>query len=495
MVMTVADVKIQPVPAVPTEQLFPGLRWVLWNAVLWTAGNALTSGAFLSYFAQDLGASGLWLAVLLAMPEVAAVCGVTTPWWWQWGGSRRTVWLATSLLARGLTFLIPVIGWTHRGPHGVWWLIVLLAIAQAAQGVSTTLYFSWLADLVPRQNWGQYFARRNIYTVLVLMVVPLGGALLRDHWKRSFSPDALWWAYTVVFSAGSLLMLMSMLPLLAVAEPLPGGRPGRRAAIAELEDVTASSQSDQPEVQPPAALPKAATVPAAIPERSWESVQRQRAMTWVLAHSWCLAVANGLTQAAFFKYQYGQLKLGLTGYYLMFSVMLLCQLVWSARAGRCRTPAEHHRMLFWSTLCSAMALPFWLTVDASTWWWLFGAYVCWGAFGAVNVAGPNLMLSWSDQGQAAWPLSLFRQVAGCLAGLSGIAGGWLLDSWLTGWSGSSLSNWMPSAFHALFCLSWLGRVAAALLLLPLQSWSWAVTVEPPQPPGISVHRPVMSSAD
>src|SRR5262249_30611657 len=130
--------------------------------------------------------------------------------------------------------------------------------------------------------------------------------------------------------------------------------------------------------------------------------------------------------------------------------------------------ADHRRVLFQSTLITSMALGFWCLADATQWWWLFGAFFCWGAFGAVNVAGPNLMLCQAPPGDNAHHLALFRQIAGVIAGISGILGGLWLDS-MIGPSTSKSPQPPVSAFQLIFVMSWVGRMLAAFLVLGVSS--------------------------
>lgn len=100
---------------------------------------------------------------------------------------------------------------------------------------------------------------------------------------------------------------------------------------------------------------------------------------------------------------------------------------------------------------------------------LFGAFFCWGAFGAVNVAGPNLMLGYAPRGDSAIHLALFHQVAGSLAGLTRILGGVWLDFLLR-----TKVEWrwhetiVLSGFHAIFLVSWIGRLLAAACVIPVR---------------------------
>ncbi len=393
------------------------------------AGNSLTTGAFLAYFANDLGASATTLAWIAAGPELVGSSGLLARRVWRSCGSRKAVWIGVTLLARGLTLLIPFAGSPYaaiEGFGGPERLLAIVLLSQFFQGIATSLYFAWLSDLVPPEGWGRLFAGRNIAGLLIQMTVPVAGAWLRDSWKQNLPHERLWQAYAVVFTIGVGLLLLSMPPLLAVPDPYPHGSRAGAASISRSP---------------------------------WGS----RPLRRLMAHAWCLALANGLTQAAFFQYQIGIVQLSLTGYQLLATLMYGGQIVWSAACGRATTPREHRGWLFVGALIASGALPCWLLASAEQWWWLIGAFLCWGAFGAVNVAGPNLLLGHCVPGETVRQLAWFRQTSGTIAGLSGLLGGWLLDqgcvvvaAW--GWS-------KQPVFAALFTLSWLGRLLAAWLVL------------------------------
>lgn len=423
------DVSPEPNPDALTDKQ---RRAIGWNAALWMAGQTLTSGAFLSYFAVDLGASSLLLGLLAAAPELVGSSGLLSRWLMRTVGSRKRTWLICTLLARSFTLLIPLAGApliTTWGWSSPWVMLLLVILSQSFQGIATTLYFAWLSDLTGPAGWGRLFAGRNIASLLVQMTVPVLGGLLRDRWKASLPADELWWAYAVVFALGITLLLISIGPLWILPDP-----------------VHSHARRD-----PPSAI-------------KWSSWFRDPPLRRLLAHSWCLAIANGLTQAAFFKYQISVVGLSLTGYFLLADIMYGLQIVASLWAGRCQTAAEHRRVLFLGTLITTFALPFWYLASRDEWWWLIGAFACWGAFGAVNVAGPNLLFALSPRHETVVPLALFRQVAGTWAGVSGILGGWWLDQ-LSMPNETGPSTIPLTAFWLIFATSWTGRVLAALLVL------------------------------
>src|SRR5690242_11787241 len=55
------------------------LRLGYLNGVLWSVGNGLTSGTLIYYLAQELGASGVALSLLIAAPSLIGLLRLVTP--------------------------------------------------------------------------------------------------------------------------------------------------------------------------------------------------------------------------------------------------------------------------------------------------------------------------------------------------------------------------------------------------------------------------------
>ena len=82
---------------------------VLVNSLLWTAGNGLTTGGFLNFFAIELGASASLLGLIAATPETLGISGLATRPLLRWGIQRKSLFLLTSLLARAVSLTIPLL--------------------------------------------------------------------------------------------------------------------------------------------------------------------------------------------------------------------------------------------------------------------------------------------------------------------------------------------------------------------------------------------------
>ncbi len=422
----------------PTERV---IRAVVWNQLLWTAGYALTSGGFLLYFAAELGAKGFVTATLLALPELVGLSAVGTRPLVRWFGHRKWLWASAGLLARLASLAISLMAFPSLRPtsHGALTvLIVALAVSQVLQSISYVALLSWLADLVPETRWGRFFATRNLARIAVQMVVPVAAGYARDYWKSHLPASVALWAYVLAFAIGTLLLLLSMIPLIRLPDP-----------------TRHQPSSDDPHVL--------------------ERVADRRSFLLLLIHGWWLAAANGLTQAAFFRYRIGPLNISLGTYYLLENTMLAVMIPVSLISGRISDRRGNKWLLFWGVTIAAAAMPVWLVVTRERWWVLFFAQAFWGAFAAANLGGYNLLLKLSPRRGNTLHLALFQQGSGLLAGLSGLFGGWWLDQLLAASFHAQVGSYNVDAYRLLFLISFAGRITAPLWILPIRE------PEPPRP--------------
>ncbi len=123
--------------------------------------------------------------------------------------------------------------------------------------------------------------------------------------------------------------------------------------------------------------------------------------------------------------------------------------------------------LFWGAIDVSFAMPFWLLETPKQWWWLCGAYVLWGGFAMVNIAGQNLMLKLAPRSDNTAHMDLFRQVGGLLAGASGLLDGLWISRLRDSDFGFEVGVYHFGSFQLLFVVSWFGRVIAVFWVLPI----------------------------
>lgn len=109
-------------------------------------------------------------------------------------------------------------------PHMVWVFIVLVGLFYAAAATNHPAWFSWMGSLVPEEDRGKYFSKRNrvagLFSVLALIV----GALLLDFTKRIGSGYGQTLSFTILgfgilFFLSSVFRFFSWLLLVRQYEP------------------------------------------------------------------------------------------------------------------------------------------------------------------------------------------------------------------------------------------------------------------------------------
>ncbi len=425
------------------------IRRVLLGQLLFSAGHALTTGGFLNYFANPFCQGfAVALAVLQVTPEAAESLAVVTRWLVIRGGGRKTVWWVSLVLARLAALAIPGLVYAGMVPGtsgAIPAIIGLLAVWYLLQGVSYTAYLSWLSDLVPEVQWGKLLARRSMAISLVTVCMTYNAAAIFDRTKLWPAGDKLN-AYLVLFGLGGVLCLASILPLI-----------GLRAGERVCEHSTSPPRDGQ-------------GCPSYITPTLWQSISPQIRLAFsdptfrrFLFGCWQLSFFQGLTQTAQFQFSANVLKVSQLDYYGMLSVMLLLQIPLAGLSGWLVDRGHDRKIMVGGLVGLSLAMGCWWM---ATWYgpaWLMAAYVVWGLFGMVNVAQPSLGLKLAPRSDNSVQLSLFRQIGGLLAAVSGMLGGLVLDRY-------SQQGVMPplEVFRWMFIVSGLGRATAAI-------WYWKTT--------------------
>ena len=285
---------------------------------------------------------------------------------------------------------------------------------------------------MPQECYGRFFGLRRVANLVVMVFLPCVASLLRGDWSNWQSDESVRWAYIVVFLSGGLLLLLTVIPLLRVPEvPVRWNRAEQGSSFWDWEMLT--------------------------------PIWSNRSLRFVLISSCWLAVAQGLTQTAFYQYQTQVLHLKLETYFLLSGLMYLLQIPFSWLGGAVSDRFGDKGPLLVTLPLVSCAMLFWLLATPDHPEWMIGAYAVWGLFGLINVTEWNILLRVSPKSDNALPLAFSRSSGGLLTALSGLAGGILLDLLLRRFPLSPLF-----AYQVLFVTSWVLRCTAAFWLAPVQ---------------------------
>ena len=199
-------------------------RAVVVSQMLFSAGHSLTSGGFLYYFVSEFDRfrdSVTLLAIIQIAPETFESFSFLTREILCWIPSRKWLWAGCLVIGRVCSLLIPLsLLWTSNTGSPIIAILVGIAIWHLFQGVSYCSYISWLSDLVPGINWGRFFAKRKIASLAITMTVPVLAGVVRDRYLKdpALSHDWQRLSYAGLFGFGTMLVLLSLLPMLQIPD-------------------------------------------------------------------------------------------------------------------------------------------------------------------------------------------------------------------------------------------------------------------------------------
>ena len=177
-----------------------------------------TINSTLTLFMEAIGASGVMIGLLMTARQVVIAAQIPSSLLFENLpenlGSRKRFWLPPTLTQRLSWFIVAGLALCWK--PGAWWLpgavILVVGLSDLLAQTCGSLWFSWMADLIPHKTGGQFWGRRqSITTVGGLVGMAVAGVLLDKFrvpatGKTSATGFALVFAISAAFGAADILM-------------------------------------------------------------------------------------------------------------------------------------------------------------------------------------------------------------------------------------------------------------------------------------------------
>lgn len=178
------------------------------DAAIAVSFTTLTTGAFLVGFVQLLGGSDLWIGLLSAIPSLVGVLQIPGAIWGRGFPSFKRFITPAGIIWRLCyvpMILLPLLAWPNDLRLAL--MATLVLVASAVIAVVQPIYNDWLAEMIPENSRGWYFARRNAIGAITGAIVGIiGGALLDGFRARQLDAQG----FSVVFALGVVCGIVSL---------------------------------------------------------------------------------------------------------------------------------------------------------------------------------------------------------------------------------------------------------------------------------------------
>ncbi|MEW6411298.1 MAG: MFS transporter [Candidatus Zixiibacteriota bacterium] len=155
------------------------LRYVSREAAYAQVFISLTGGAFLTGLALFLGASDFEIGLVTALPFIAQIAQLLSPWLMPFLGGRKGITVLGLTIGR-LVWLPLIPALFFPGAWRLYLLFAVLLVSSIATMAATPSWFSWMADIVPRRIRGRFFGTRSAVIAISTLIATVGGSVALD---------------------------------------------------------------------------------------------------------------------------------------------------------------------------------------------------------------------------------------------------------------------------------------------------------------------------
>jgi len=412
------------------------LPWIMRRHILTgslgTVWGTLIGGILFTWFGNTigmsqfhwglLGAIGAWVVLL---QPVSALLGARC-------GSRKLVWYWFALAERVVRLAALAGAWLawRAGLPSAWVILVaLVALSGAAGSMSSPVWWGWLATLIPRDIQGSFWGRRDTWTSIAVAAVMLPTTFLIDRIPAGTKPAAV---FSVLMAASAIGILDILLHAALPEPPVPDTK--RSGSLA----------------------------------RVLKPLRDRRFRPWlVFMGAWHLSMSLGGSLCMLYFMENLGLKDNLLGGAVALNIVSIAGSIVSARRmGRLVDRWGSRRMLLIGHVGWALLPAIWLFATPRTAvLWISVAGLVSGIFAtAGNNAGLKLVTRFPAPEESPMYMAVSNATANIAAGLGSLAAGAFLQL-MGGWT-AALGRLTLSAFPLLFLLSFVLRMASALVFIP-----------------------------
>ncbi len=181
------------------------------------AYTQVTTSAVVIQFARSLGATGLHIGILGALPTGMLFMQFVAAYVANRVQYRRPLWAAACYAQRVCYLPIALGAWYFPSVSPLVWLWSFLAVTVVEQGLahfSTPLWMSWMGDYLPHQGLNQYWGVRHRWQQITAAACMLGCTLF--FWNGASQMRA---GFAVIMSVAAVLGVADIMLFRKVDEP------------------------------------------------------------------------------------------------------------------------------------------------------------------------------------------------------------------------------------------------------------------------------------
>ncbi len=171
----------EPKKRLTEKETEKSLSSLLRDGIFSQAMISLAGGSILIAFALGLGADKTFVGLIVSLSFFAGLIQIPSIYLVEKMPRRKLIVLTSSILSRMFILLLAAIPLLAI-QNSLWFLFVFLALHYALANISAAAWNPWMRDLVPMKIRGEFFAKRMERSLVLALVLSIGGGLFLDYW-------------------------------------------------------------------------------------------------------------------------------------------------------------------------------------------------------------------------------------------------------------------------------------------------------------------------
>jgi MFS family permease len=411
------------------SEITRALRLANINAALWAIGNGLISTLLVIYLANDLGATGLSLSLILAAPRFAGLLRLGVPALMASLRARKAICITAYIVSAIILCGVPAVAALHEqidGHIAIALFVISWCLYHVMEYVGTVTLWSWLGDLTPEPVRGRLLGRRESWLIFGRLGGLITSAGLAILWGRVLPSAQAWEPLALSAAIGSVLMLVAVVPLML--------------------------------------MPSMSRAPSNVPRSPWRSIWRaiaDPAYRRLLLFFFWFSLANGFTATAQEMFPIRVLRMKYEFRQALQGIMRAGQLAIAPWAGRLVDRFGSRPIMIVSQFTVSSGMIFFLVATPERPWLIGGAFLVWSAYAGLNVGLDNIKLKLAPADNNAPFVAIYHATGDLANGIATVIGGYVYDHIATEQTAAT------KFYTQVFLLGLISRILAVPLLVRL----------------------------
>jgi len=186
-------------PDIMFKHIYTGAMGNVWGTLI--------AGVFFVYFGNAIGLTKFEWGILSAVGSWVLLSEVLSAAITQRVGHRKLLWFICAFSDRSIRFMAimaSLLLWHMGWPHAGLVLVCSITLATCLGAMAGPPWLSWLADLIPEKEHGEFWGRRSAWVNLAVVCAMLPAALYMDRLPEATKLTVTIWIFALATVIGLL---------------------------------------------------------------------------------------------------------------------------------------------------------------------------------------------------------------------------------------------------------------------------------------------------